>query len=217
VAQTDWLDWHRPYEDPDSPLSHRLRVVQEAIRTTIEGHQAGPIAVVSLCAGQGHDLIGILEGHPRHTDVRARLVEQDPRNVAAAQAAAARAGLEGLDVVVGDASVTDSYEGAVPASLVLVCGVFGNVSDADIAHTVGSLSMLCAPGATVIWTRHRRPPDVTPSIRRWFSESGYDEVSFTGPEGFVFGVGVHRLVADPVPLRRGERLFTFRGDGSRPA
>ena len=32
----------------------------------------------------------------------------------------------------GDASTTSAYRGAVPADLVLACGIFGNVSDEDI-------------------------------------------------------------------------------------
>jgi hypothetical protein len=33
--------------------------------------------VISLCAGQGRDLLGVLADHPRREDVRARLVELD--------------------------------------------------------------------------------------------------------------------------------------------
>jgi hypothetical protein len=29
---TDWATWHEPYDDPDSPLSQRLRAVQEPRR-----------------------------------------------------------------------------------------------------------------------------------------------------------------------------------------
>jgi DNA replication and repair protein RecF len=39
------------------------------------------------------DLIGVLASHPRRGDVRARLVEIDPRNVAFAEAGARQAGL----------------------------------------------------------------------------------------------------------------------------
>ena len=70
-----------------------------------------------------------------------------------------------------DAGRTDAYVDAVPAQIVLACGLFGNISEEDIQRTVLSLPMLCARGATVIWTRHRRPPDLTPVIRAWFSDS----------------------------------------------
>ena len=76
---------------------------------------------------------------------------------------------------------TDAYEGAVPADLVLVCGVFGNVPPDSIENTVRRLPQLCAPGATVIWTRHRRKPDLTPRIRGWFRAASFVEVSFHAP------------------------------------
>jgi len=213
----DWDAWHLPYDDPDSPLSHRLAVVQRAIADCLAEAPPGPIPVVSMCAGQGRDLLGVLPGHPRASDVTARLVEADERNAARAREAAAAAGLGGVEVVTGDASTTGAYRGAVPAQLVLVCGVFGNISWEDICVTVDHLPELCAARATVVWTRHRRPPDLTPAIRRRFAEAGFEERAFVGPDGFVFGVGVHRLTADPRPCTGDRRLFTFTGDGSRPA
>jgi hypothetical protein len=63
----------------------------------------------------------------------------------------------------GDAALTDAYEGAVVADLLLLCGVFGNVTDEDVETTASNASRLCAPGAVVIWTRHRRPPDLSAS------------------------------------------------------
>jgi hypothetical protein len=49
-------------------------------------------------------------------------------------------------------------------------------------------------GATVIWTRHRRLPDLTPQIRAWFTESGFDEIAF---EALETSVGVNRLCDAP--------------------
>ena len=42
------------------------------------------------------------------------------------------------EVVIGDAGISDAYEGACPAHLVLSCGVFGNVSPQDIRSTIAS-------------------------------------------------------------------------------
>lgn len=202
----DWIEWHAGY-DRDSPLRARLAIVQRRIREVLDAAPPGPLRIVSMCAGQGRDLLGALDGHARAPDVRARLVELDPRLASAARAAAPR----GVEVVCGDASSTDAYAGAVPADVVLVCGVFGNVADTDIERTVALLPSLCAPGATVVWTRHRRPPDRTVDIRRWFGDAGFDEVAFDGPDGFVFSVGVHRLARPPDPFAPGRRLFTFVG------
>jgi hypothetical protein len=124
-----------------------------------------------------------------------------------------------VEVVTGDAGTVDAYAEAVPADLVLVCGVFGNIPDDDIRHTVDTLPQLCAAGATVIWTRHRKAPDVTPAIRTWFAAAGFDEVAFRSEDESEadptdrtgrFGVGAHRLTAGPQPLQAGTRLFTFR-------
>jgi hypothetical protein len=73
------------------------------------------------------------------------------------------------------------------------------------------LPSLCAPGATVVWTRHRRPPDRTTEIRAWFADAGFAELSFDGSEEFLFGVGVHRLSRAPGSYHYGTRMFTFVG------
>jgi hypothetical protein len=165
----DWRAWHDAYENPGSGLARRLALVQEQVRAALDRLPAGPARAISICVGQGHDLIGALAGHPRRADVKARLVELDEHNVGVAHEAAKAAGLHGIEVLEGDASVTDAYAGAVPAELVLCCGVFGNVSDRDIEGAIAMLPQLCAEGATAIWTRHRLPPDITPAIRRWFA------------------------------------------------
>jgi hypothetical protein len=101
MAQRDWYDWHAYYDDPATGLSRRLSWVQDQIRAVLDGAPSGPIRAISLCAGQGLDLIGVLADHPRRADVAARLVELDPRNAGLARAAAERAALPGVEVVTG--------------------------------------------------------------------------------------------------------------------
>jgi Putative methyltransferase len=211
VSQRDWFEWHRPYDDPSSPLSRRLLIIQGEIRAAIDRAPMGPVRAVSMCAGQGRDLIGALADHPRRSDVIARLVEMDFRNVEVAQAAARTSGLTGITVQEDDASMTDAYKGAAPADIVLACGVFGNIDEEDIRATIRTLPQLCAPRATVIWTRHRQAPDLTQRIRGWFADSGFEEVVFHAPDDAYIGIGVHRLDATPVPLRIGHRMFEFVG------
>jgi hypothetical protein len=203
----DWAAWHERYAQPDSLLSRRLPVVQAHIRVFLDG-RSEPARVVSMCAGDGRDLVGVLEASPG-SRVSARLVELDPDLAARARKRALQAGLDGIEVLTGDAGVTDAYIGAVPADLVLVCGVLGNVPDEDAARTVRSLPQLCAAGGTVVWTRHRRSPDLTPRIRAWFAEAGFRELAYDSPGPDSFSVGVHRLEGPPLPLERGRRLFTF--------
>jgi hypothetical protein len=107
-----------------------------------------------------------------------------------------------------------AYEPAVPVHLVLACGIFGNISRADIARTIEHLPMLCAPNATVIWARHRRPPDLTTWIRERFGGAGFAEVAFDSASDAFFGVGTHRLERAPSPVRSRVRLFTFVSDGA---
>lgn len=183
--------------------------MQGHLRAELDHAPAGEIRLIGLCAGQGRDVLGVLDGHPRRDDVRARLVELDERNVAVARQAAQAAGLNGVEMLQADAGVTDACAGAVPAHIVMVCGVFGNITDSDIQATVAALPSLCAAGALVLWTRHRRTPDLTPTIRAWFEEVGFREEAFDiSPDGFM-SVGAHRLTGQPAALVSGQRLFTF--------
>ena len=202
----DWQDWHRSYDVPGSTLARRLSAVQDRIRIALDSFAPGPVRVVSMCAGEGRDLLEVLASHPRSVDVDAWLVELDPGNAARASAS----GLPGVSVFVGDAARTDNYVGHVPADLVLMCGVFGNVTDADIHATVTAAPQFCAPGGLVVWTRHRRPPDLVPQVCQWYEEAGFELVWVSDPS-LDFGVGVHRFVGTPAPLVPGVRLFTFVG------
>ena len=94
--------------------------------------------------------------------------------------------------------------------MLLLCGIFGNVTDHDIKRTVQAASALCRTGATVIWTRHRRPPDLTSQVRAWFAESGFEEIAFDalGTDALM-SVGVNRLRGAPAAGLPGRRLFTF--------
>ena len=82
---TDWLQWHAPYHDPNSPLSRRLAIVQAQLRRLLPAVLDAPLQIASICAGQGNDLLGVLADYPHADQVRARLVELDESNVQAAQ------------------------------------------------------------------------------------------------------------------------------------
>ncbi|MFJ8539991.1 class I SAM-dependent methyltransferase [Streptomyces sp. NPDC093591] len=206
----DWRKWQDRYDTPDSPFARRLATVRERIRLALDDCPPGPLRVVSLCAGQGRDLLGVLPGHPRGQDVRARLVELDARNVALAAEAADAAGLHGVEAVAGDAALLDHYDGLAPADIVLICGVFGNIVDSDIERTVAVCTQLCKTGGRVIWTRNRKPPDRVPLVCDWFEERGFAREWVSEP-GEVQAVGVHRFTGRPQPLQRGTRFFTFVG------
>ena len=69
----------------------------------------------------------------------------------------------------------------------------------------------------MIWTRHRRPPDATPSIRAEFAAAGFTEVAFEAPDDYVLAVGRHRLEGPAGEFDPGATLFEFVGDGFLPA
>ena len=207
----DWADWHAAYDDPSSPLAARLERVQAHLRRALDEAPAGPVRLVSLCAGQGRDVIGVLPGHARRRDVSAVLIESDERNVAAAGQRAAEAGLPEVQVRQADASRVSQFADVLPADVLLLCGIFGNISARDIQRTVAAAPALCSNGATVIWTRHRRAPDLTPDVRAWFGASGFDEVAFEAIEtSTLVGVGVNRLRQAPAAGLPDEPLFNFR-------
>jgi Putative methyltransferase len=245
-----WVRWHAPYEDPTSNLSRRLRTVQSMVREVLDGIPAAAvdahadvdpdappdpetIRIVSMCAGQGRDVIDVVAAHPRREVVSALLVELNPDLVAFARARAAAAGVDRqVRIVEGDAAQSRWYADYVPADVVLVCGVFGNISAADRTRTIQALPGWCKRGAHVIWTRHRRPPAATPAIRADFAAAGFTEVAFVAPEGTVMTVGHHRLDADAdadtdagaettdtrtPPFDPEATLFDFVGDGCAPA
>ncbi|MFZ0248978.1 MAG: methyltransferase domain-containing protein [Acidimicrobiales bacterium] len=236
VGESHWVRWHAAYEDPASRLSLRLRTVQSMLGAALDevgevpagglggvggaggvGDPGRPVRIVSLCAGQGRDVIDVVAAHPKGSSVSALLVEQDPDLVRFARDRAAAAGVgDRVRVAEGDASQSRLYAEDVPADIVLVCGVFGNISAGDITHTIRAMRGWCVPRGHVIWTRHRRPPDVTPAVRAEFAEVGFTEVAFVTPEGTIQGIGHHRLDGSTAPFVADEQLFEFVGDGWNP-
>lgn len=208
----DWLEWHKPYDNPNSSLAQRLRQVQQDLSAALDARQtsAAPLRLVSMCAGQGRDVLPVLTVHPMRSQTTAVLVEFDPRNVEIAKADAKARGLTNVRIIEADAALTETYAGAVPADIILACGIFGNISDDDIRHTIETLPTLCAPGATVMWTRGReKHRDLAQDIRRWFGLAGFAEIAFHAPDDMGYRVGVAKLIVPPRPLAQGIRMFRF--------
>lgn len=87
---SSWQAWHDDYEDPTSELSKRLALVRARIRAWASGADEGPLRLISVCAGQGHDVVGALAAHPRRRDASGILVERDEENVAPPSGACGR-------------------------------------------------------------------------------------------------------------------------------
>jgi len=207
----DWKTWFASYDEPDSPLVQRLAVVQEGIRRALDEAPAGSIKILSLCAGEGRDLIPVLAEHPRRADVRARLIEFDPVIARVARDAVTAADLDGtVDVVTGDAADPALFGDYAPADLLLLCGIFGNITEADIQNTATRAANLTARGGTAIWTRHRFDPAVIPRIHGWFTAAGFSDLWESDSElpTAVYVAG-NRHERDPAPLPDDTKLFTF--------
>lgn len=208
----NWLDWHREYADPSSSLSRRRRVVQRYLRRTLaELAPDEPIRLLSMCAGDGGDVLEVL-AEPAAPPVRALLVELDPELADRARARVSRAGLPGVRVLTADAGRVASYAELAPAHVVLACGVFGNIGEADVRRTVGALPGLLRPAGRLIWTRGRGADgtDASQFVRRLLAERGFTELDFTAPADARFRVGLHRLDGtDGSPAELPPVLFEF--------
>lgn len=209
----DYDAWHAGYDDPGSTLSWRLGRVQAAIGRALDA-AAGPVRVVSACAGDGRDVLGVLAWRDDASRVRATLLELHPVVAERARQSAAAAGLTAqVEVRIVDAGRSDAYRDLPPADIVLLVGVFGNIDIEDLQRTIAASPQLCAPGATLIWTRGRggELADHNHDIRSWFRAAGFTEKDYgTLERGSEPAVGIARYDGPPVALVPGRRWFTFR-------
>jgi hypothetical protein len=210
----DWQAWHRQYDDPTSSLSRRLQVVRDQLTTLLTEHPQIR-RLVSLCAGDGRDVLPVLATVA--PSVEAVLVELDPHLAAAAEETATALELPAVVVRTEDAGSTESLRGAVPADVVMACGVFGNITGDQVRRTVDTLPMLLREQGYVVWTRGSgAPEDPTPaagdpseSVRQAFAAAGFDEVAFVRPADASFRVGVHRLARPPKGFVPDVQMFSF--------
>jgi hypothetical protein len=207
----DYAAWHRRYDDPLSGLSWRLGIVQGYLGLALSERQ-GPIDVLSLCSGDGRDILQVLASRP---DDAARsqvtLVELDEGIAQEARNAARAAGLVDVQVRMADAGNSDACVGVAPADIVLMVGIFGNISDQDLERTIVTAPQLCKPGATLIWSRGRDLTDRNATVRRWFADAGFTETDYRESESSGRpALGNMRYVGPSQPLIPGQRLFTFQ-------
>ena len=188
--------------------------MREYISYSLDASPPGIIRVVSVCAGDGRDLLGTLENHPRAKDVHARLVELNPLLVERGRATIESLGLaKQIELINGDATIADNYVGAVPADIVIVCGVFGNLADeAELNRLLTNLSFLSKQGAFVLWTRgHSNGIPYSETVRKFLRSAGFEEVNFKLTATGDMGVGIHRYSGENVAAPKEQQLFAFSG------
>ena len=216
AVSTDWQQWHEHYDDPASSLARRLATVRNEVRDLLIQREGAPTRVTSICAGDGRDLLPVLA--TRDGDVDAVLIEIDTDLGDRAGATAAASGLSRVQVRTGDAGLSSTLAGLPPADVFLACGVFGNITDADLETTIGALPAFLAPGGAVIWTRGASigegelsayAGDPADLVREVFARHGFTEETFVRPADADFRVGVHRRSVDVSRVALPERLFSF--------
>jgi amino acid adenylation domain-containing protein len=210
----DWVNWHKQY-DVTPRLQARLKIVCKQIGATLDECPASPIKIISVCAGDGRDLINALQNHKRRSDVAAALLDNNPETIARGQQAAAQAGLERqLRFVQADAALASSYLGLGHADLVILSGMLTHLRHEDVSHLIRSLPMLCKSGGWVIWNRHlvlHDGKEQLPIIRKLFQRTGFEEVYFEITDRKGFAVGRARFAGQMSPLNPTQVFFEFVG------
>jgi hypothetical protein len=207
----DYLRWHDAYDEPGSDLSWRLRQVRAYIGQALD-HLRGPVTVISLCAGDGRDVLHVLANRDDSARVSTTLIELHPVLAQRARTFAAQQGLIGVTVRSQDAGNTAAYHGSVPADLVIMVGIFGNISDADVRRTIQTAPQLCRPGATLLWSRSTNGTDQNASVRAWLAEAGFAELAyreFDRDQDERAALGSARYNGPLQPLVSGRQVFTF--------
>jgi hypothetical protein len=204
---TDWQAWHGDYDDPHSSLSRRLSAVQQRLHELVSG-EVSVRRILSLCSGDGRDVLPVLARVPGERRPELVLVELDRTLAAAAECRAVELCVAAT-VVVGDAGFAKTWVSILPVDLLMLCGIFGNISTADIRSTIAAARGMLAPGGSVIWTRgYFADGDLRPLIRAWFAEAGFSEIAFDS-ETTGYGVGVNRLLPGTPAVTIPARLFSF--------
>jgi len=210
----DWKDWYKHYDELPS-LQTRLRLAQEQIAATLDQCPPGPIRIVSVCAGDGRDVIGTLIKHPRRRDVNAALLENHLESVERGREAAKHAELtKEVCFVHADATLAGNYQGHVPADLVLLSGFLGHLRHEDVPRLITSLPMLCKTGGWIIWNRHlilNKGREQVSAIRMLFRGQRFEEVYYDAPEADGFAVGRVRFSGKVLPLDPSRVMFKFVG------
>ena len=212
APREDWHAWHADYDDPRSALSRRLEEGRRRL-AAVRAAADGPVRLLRLCSGDGRDTGPVVAASRRRVDTC--LVELDPDLAERARLAAHHEGLA-FDVRTGDAGASATWADRLPVDVLLLSGVLGNVSDADVETTVAAAASMLSTGGTVIWTRSNRfrsepthtYDDPAMWVRDRFEAHGFETSALVRPDDAAWRLGVSRLRVQsgtPVP----PRLFTF--------
>jgi hypothetical protein len=191
---------------------HRLAAVQAHFATCLDSAGQGSLRVVSLCAGDGRDVIGVLQSHRRRDDVSAWLIELDRQSVADGRRHVQASGLEKVvQFINADATDYSTYKDFVPCDVILVCGVWGHVPAEERAGLVRGLAAFCKPGGSVVWTRGiSKGVSRLEDIQSQFEAASWEQVDVSATPDGSWVVGTHRYRGPSLEAPRTGRIFNFR-------
>lgn len=211
LSSRAWKGWPDEAYQQDS-YQLRLAAVQEHVAQSIELAPHGPVRVISVCAGDGRDIIGSLESHRRRRDVVAWLVELDSQSVAAGIRNARSAGLaNAVNFINGDATLYLTYKDIAPSDVVIVCGVWGHVPPQERSLLVRGIASLCKSGGRVIWTRGvSRSMARFREIQSHFVGPLWETVKVSFTLDHKWAIATNRYCGSPSDLPQSGRMFHFR-------
>jgi 2-polyprenyl-3-methyl-5-hydroxy-6-metoxy-1,4-benzoquinol methylase len=195
----------------------RLQAVQDHFAASLAEAEPGPVRVVSICAGDGRDVMGVLESHARREDVNAWLVELDRKSV---EAGIKRRDATGLSKLVtflhADATDFATFKNILPCDIVMVCGVWGHVPPAERLSLVKALGKFCKPGGTVVWSRGvDRGRSRFTDIQALFEHNSFERVSESITPDDKWAICTHRYMGRPVEVPTSGRIFNFQRKSGR--
>jgi hypothetical protein len=173
-------------------------------------------ALVSVCAGDGRDVIQVLSGELSELPVRALLVESEPELARRGEAQAVSAGVS--DRVLfrcRDATRMESYQGYVPADVLVMAGVLGNVPSRAYPDLARTAATLLRRGGFLLWTQRRFSGAIDAEYREFRAAlaanqflSMFADETLAGPGGVSYLVATEQLATTP-PEPAKDPLFQF--------
>jgi hypothetical protein len=190
---------------------HRLLLVQQHLSECLDNAPPGIIRIVSLFAGDGRDVLGVINTHPRRSDVLATFIEQSSPAVASGFRRAAELGLASATTFLNkDATEYEAVQGITPANIILLCGVWGHVPHDDRAQLIQAVTSLCTPNGRLIWTRGiSKGIAKLEQIEGLFARTQWEKVQIRITPGNQWAVATYRFLGTPLPRPKSGQIFHF--------
>lgn len=213
TGSEDWAKWPDRYDD-SLPLQVRLAAVRAQVSAFLDECPPGPVRILSLCSGDGRDVLPVVSAHARLRDVEVWCIDANAKTLDRGKESARQAGLQRkTHFVQADAGLAASYADVVPADLVILSGMLGHLTSHDALNLFHRLPALCRTNGSVLWSRLNRGIGnrQIPALREVLRESGFEEVFLeeTMPNEFVVARAHFR--GTEAKLAFGEVLFRFVG------